>query len=104
VPADRVSSDATAGLDEDKGLKILAREVTNIAAQIVPPSQANWLWDCTTPDMALAGSSVSAGAIAFSRKTAAPKVLLSISPCETVALPVAHRRNGFDGRRDTGRY
>ena len=55
----------------EQGLKILAREVTNIAVQKAPPSQANWLWDCTTPQAALAGSFVSVSALSFSRKTAA---------------------------------
>lgn len=55
----------------EQGLKILAREVTNIAVQKAPPSQADWLWDCTTPQAALAGSFVSASALYFSRKTAA---------------------------------
>jgi hypothetical protein len=39
--------------------------------QKAPPSQADWLWDCTTPQAALAGSFVSVSALSFSRKTAA---------------------------------
>jgi len=56
-------------LDREQGLKILAREALNIAVSKAPTSQANWLWDCTTPDAALAGTSVSAGAIRFACKT-----------------------------------
>jgi hypothetical protein len=48
-----------------QGLTILAREVNKIAARIVPNSQAEWLWDCTTPETALTGTSVSAGALRF---------------------------------------
>jgi len=51
-----------------QGLNILAREDTNIAVPKAPISQADWLWDCTTPDAALAGTSVSAGALRFCRK------------------------------------
>jgi hypothetical protein len=40
--------------------------------QNAPTSQADWLWDCTTPDVALTGSSVPVSAIRFLRKSAAP--------------------------------
>jgi hypothetical protein len=52
----------------EQGLKILAREANNIAARNVPTSQAKRLWDCTTREAALAGTSVSAGAIVFVRR------------------------------------
>jgi hypothetical protein len=55
----------------EQGLNILAREVTNIAVPKAPPSQANWLWDCTTPQAALTGNYASVSALYFSRKTAA---------------------------------
>ena len=50
-----------------QGLKILAREANKIAARGVPNSQADWLWDCTTPEMAPTGTFVSAGALRFAR-------------------------------------
>ena len=40
-----------------------------MAARNVPISQAKWSWDCTTPQTALTGSFVSAGAIVFLRAT-----------------------------------
>ena len=55
----------------EQGLKTLAREVTQNAVQFAPTSQADWLWDCTTPQAALAGTSVSVSAICFLRKIAA---------------------------------
>jgi hypothetical protein len=59
-----------------QGLKILAREVNIIAALRMPKSQAKWLWDCTTPQTALAGILVSAGALRFAHKTAVAKSFL----------------------------
>ena len=50
-----------------QGLKILAREAKNIAAQHVPTSRTKWSWDCKTPEVALVGTSVSAGALVFLR-------------------------------------
>ena len=70
-----------------QGLKILAREVTNIKAQNAPRSQADWLWDCLTPRAALTGTSVFASAVAFSRKNCNLGRSFSTSPCAT-----AHRR------------
>jgi hypothetical protein len=74
-----------------QGLTILAREVTDIAAQIVPKSQAKWLWDCTTPDTAPTGTFVSGGAIRFSRKIAAPESFFpQVTRCAAAALSVSH--------------
>jgi len=56
-----------------QGLKILAREANNIAARIVPNSQAEWSWDCTTPRTAPTGITVPDGASRFSRKIAPPE-------------------------------
>lgn len=56
-------------LNRRQGLNILARDVENMTARLVPISQADWLWDCTTPHTALAGSSVPASAIVFLRKS-----------------------------------
>jgi hypothetical protein len=36
-----------------------------MAARNVPISQAKWSWDCTTPQTALTGTFVSAGAVVF---------------------------------------
>jgi len=55
-----------------QGLKILAREENYIAARYkLPNSQTEWLWDCLTPQAALAGIPVSAGAVAFARNNPA---------------------------------
>ena len=87
-----VSAQTRRQAGREQGLKILAREVTNIAVQKAPTSQADWLWDCTTPQTALTGTSVSAGAIAFSRKTAATRVRSSPQASLHVRRrqPVAH--------------
>jgi hypothetical protein len=72
--------------DEDKGLKILAREVNNIAARNVPNSQADWLWDCSTPSAALTGIFVSGGANRFVRKTATSESFFIQTRCTHSAL------------------
>lgn len=57
----------------EQGLKILAREENYIAARHkLPNSQTEWLWDCLTPQAALAGISVSAGALVSSRGNPSP--------------------------------
>ena len=77
-----------------QGLKILAREVNNIAARNVPKSQADWLWDCSTPQAALTGKSVSASAGVFLVKTAAPgPSFFSTSQCATVVPFLPRIRN-----------
>ena len=64
-----------------QGLKILAREAKNIAAQFVPKSRTEWSWDCRTPDVALAGIFVSGGALVFLRvPQAAPSSSAYLSP------------------------
>jgi hypothetical protein len=92
----RVSSDAAAA-GRRQGLKILAREVNNTAAPQVPNSQAEWLWDCTTPEAALTGRSVSVSAIAISRQTAVPDVFFPhLGAGRTQAALQGH---GFQPRR-----
>jgi len=60
------------GAGRGQGLKILAREDNYIAARYkLPISQTEWLWDCLTPQAALAGISVPAGAVAFARTNTA---------------------------------
>ena len=57
----------------EQGLKILAREENYIAARHkLPNSQTEWLWDCLTPQVALAGIFVSAGAVVSSRRNPSP--------------------------------
>jgi hypothetical protein len=70
-----------------QGLKILAREAYKIAVPKAPISQANWLWDCTTPDTALAGTSVSAGAICFGRETSDSVLSFPQLSCVTARIP-----------------
>jgi hypothetical protein len=73
-----------------QGLKILAREVNNIAARNVLRSQANWLWDCSTPPTALTGKFVSASAGVFLRDGSIRFLFfLNLSLCDG-AFPVAH--------------
>jgi hypothetical protein len=76
-----------------QGLKILAREAENMAARNVPISQANWSWDCTTPQTALTGILVSVGAIVFLRKTD-PSMRIGIS-----AAGMGRPGSRTDGRR-----
>jgi hypothetical protein len=82
-------------LDEDKGLKILAREVTNIAVPKAPISQADWLWDCLTPHSALTESCVFAGAVIFSRKTATATVSSHVVRTVSTYVPTALKGHGF---------
>ncbi len=87
----------------EQGLKILAREVNKNAVRNAPTSQANWLWDCTTPDTALAGISVSVGAIAFWCKTAnSGPSFPQLFPCVTARIPAHIQPHSAQTRRSLG--
>jgi hypothetical protein len=89
VSLDEIASAQTRPQAEPgQGLKILAREAENMAARNVPISQADWLWDCTTPHTALAGSSVPAGAIVVFRANRTTRFSLDTKfHCATDRLP-----------------
>ena len=78
-----VSAQTRRQVGRRQGLKILAREATNIKARKAPRSQADWLWDCWTPRTALTGTFVFAGAVAFSRNHCTlGRSSLNISMCD----------------------
>jgi hypothetical protein len=84
-----------------QGLKILAREVNNIAARNVPKSQAIWLWDCSTPQAALTGKSASEGAGVFLHYGSTRSCFfLNLSVCDGGAFPVAHPQFSLQGQRE----
>ena len=86
-----VSAQARRQAGRRQGLKILAREVNNIAARNVPKSQADWLWDCSTPQAALTGESVSASASVFLHDGSTRSFFfLNLSVRDGGAFPVAH--------------
>ena len=91
VGRERASAQTRRSSGRRQGLKILAREVNNIAARTVPNSQADWLWDCTTPSAALTGTFVSAGAVRFVRKVAAPDSFFPQGTQCATATPVERR-------------
>jgi len=85
----RVGSGAAAGEPRTQGLKILQREVTFITARyIVPYSRTEWSWDCSTPHLALAETSVSASAIVRLRESAAERPCFSDPTCHPVTVDV----------------
>src|ERR1017187_8378910 len=88
-----------------QGLNILARAAKNIAARFVPKSRTEWSWDCRTPSAALAGISVSEGALAFVRPFHATHSSAYLSPCDgrpdrrTSALAACMATHEQAGRR-----
>jgi hypothetical protein len=66
-----------------------------MAARNVPISQAKWSWDCTTPQTALTGTFVSAGAIVFLRATefSTPFTMLDAGCGRIVSCQSVERRD-----------